>query len=121
MPEIKKKSDRHILADNLAEYVVNSKFIIPKSGEVKLKDKDNRKYYSFSFVFKILLSANVDVYGTDFIHIEYTYANRTGTKTFENKEDFTKFFKLGFLNGDWSKADKVKTKERKPVEGEVLK
>jgi hypothetical protein len=111
MEDFKKKSERHVLADSLSEYVSNSKFIVPRNREVSLTEKDNKKFYSFSFVFRKLLSAKVDVYGTEFIHIDYIYANREGSKTFGNKEDFRKFFKLGFLDGDWTRANKVKTKD----------
>lgn len=103
---IKKKqeiSPRHAAANRIAKLVREQRL---GASTVKMVEENGRKFYRIEFKL-----GKIDVYGTDFIQVNYKSDEREDDPVFENPDRATRFLKFGLVQGKWDEADKVPTKK----------
>jgi hypothetical protein len=97
-------SKRNIIANKLAKLVREKG--LNKRATAKLVEENDRKFYRVDFG-----KGLANIYGEDFIQIQYEFADKKGEPVFDSGDHALRFFRLAVLEGKFKEADKIPTKE----------
>jgi len=104
------KSPRHQAADLISAAIIKQKLNKPFGGSVILTES-NPRHYRVGFSLSSGNDGVVHVYDTDYVVVRYSHGKRSGESVFVSPKDALKFIKLGFIEGKWDEADKIKQRD----------
>ena len=106
MAERKKQalSPRHAFARRMAQLVRENK--LGRATTPKLEELDGRKFYQVPFE-----GGRINVYGPEFVQVEYKMGDRDEARVFETTNRAERFFRMAVINGNWKEAAKIPTKK----------
>lgn len=102
-------SPRNILANRIAKVVREKQ--LSKISTAKRVEENGRKFYQVDFG-----KGKVNVYGTDWVQIQYEMDGKKGEPIFEKGDYALQFFRLAILQGKFKEAEKIPVKEVKEKE-----
>lgn len=99
-------SPRNVLANRIAKVVREKQ--LSKLSVARRVEENGRKFYQVDFG-----KGKVNVYGTDWVQVQYDVEGNKGEKIFDKGDLALQFFRLAILQGKWKEAGKIPVKEDK--------
>ena len=115
----KPKSERHLIADRIAQFIVESDLKTPYGGDVSLSKVTRRPCYTVAFSAPRVLDGTVSVYAPKFINVHYLTGYRAlpheDSVVFTSEKDAVNFLRLAFVEGRYDEALAIPTLPRRPA------
>ena len=111
------KSDRELIADRIARFVVVNKLNSPFGGDVSLYRGGKMPCYVVAFSNPRVLDGTVSVYSKTFVHVRFQTGYRalptSASLVFNSEPDAVRFMKLAFVDLKFDEAMEIPTKGKK--------
>ena len=112
-------SERHLIADRIAQFIIENRLASPYGGDVSLSKVTKRPCYTVAFSAPRVLDGTVSVYAPKFINVHYITGYRAlpheDSVVFTSEEDAVNFLRLAFVEGKYDEALAIPTLPRKPT------
>lgn len=114
MSATKSKSDRELIADRIAAFIVKNDLNHPFGGDVTLYRGGKMPCYLVAFSKPRVLDGTVAVYSKTFVQVRFNTSYRTlpagDSRVFTSEVNAVKFLKLAFVEMKFDEAMEIPTK-----------
>lgn len=115
----KPKSERNLIADRIAQFVIENQMTTPYGGDVSLSKVGGRPHYALAFSQPRHLDGTVQVFSPNFIAVRYITGIRAlpheDSRVFLSEADAINFLRMAFVEREFEVALAIPTKPAKAV------
>jgi hypothetical protein len=108
MTEVVSKSQRNLIADRIAHFIVVNGLNRPFGGDVSLYRGGKVPCYTVAFSLPRILDGTVSVYSATFVQVRFQTAIRllpnAGSFVFKSEPDAINFLRLAFVENKYEEA-----------------